>query len=100
MYEGVAKSSQTELITDYILTIAMFHCSTIQSSPLPVQAMDPVLLPLWEALLADLLQSCAGWSAVVTEYQGHPGTNAFVATRNHKGPSQMSRDGRGPQPCF
>jgi len=30
----------------------MFHCSTIQSSPLPVHAMGPVLLPLWEALLA------------------------------------------------
>jgi len=52
MYEGISKSSQTELITDYILTIVMFHCCTIQSSLLPVHAMDPVPLPLWEAPLA------------------------------------------------
>jgi hypothetical protein len=52
MYEGISKSSKTEFVTNYILTIIIFHRFPIQSSPPPVHAMDLVFLLLGEAPLA------------------------------------------------
>jgi hypothetical protein len=53
------------------------------------------------------LKSHVGRSAVVPEFQWHPGNDAHLAStsfsetrKNRKGPNQGSKEGGGPQPCF
>jgi hypothetical protein len=71
-YEGISRSSQTELIMKYTPVFVVGHCCLLQSTPFKVYAMGPGFLPLLEPLLELTFWNHTYESVIVPEFQQHP----------------------------
>jgi hypothetical protein len=87
-----------------MLTFVIVYCYHLQSSLLSLCNKSSVSAI---AAQTDILELHVGWSAIVTEFQRHPGNDTFLAAvlftetgRNQNGPNQTSKEGGKPQPCF
>jgi hypothetical protein len=82
--------------------------TSLQSIPLPsLRNGSSVSATPGSTARTDFLESRVGRSAIVPEFQWHPGNDALLASisfsetrRNRKGANQASKEGGGPQPCF
>lgn len=109
-YAGVSKSCRTQVVTKHMLTfVTCRHWPHSKNVPPEFRQRVWYFYHCWKYWHNWLFffKLHVAWSVTVLKFHEYPGNNALTAVtsfserrRNHKGPNQASKEGRGPQPCF